>query len=149
MLIFVLITLVLLVVQKNLEVGEVLAVDVSSIVAVSASVNVQIKYNGPMRRVLFGVSICVFLYLKYVADDSLPADVLSLCYLHMFFPVIHCEISVKSARGLLLVEKLYLKGLFGCKYTNFLSLRKMKKIAAEVWEEERMGGKRERGERYR
>ncbi|KAG6427765.1 hypothetical protein SASPL_112012 [Salvia splendens] len=42
------------VVQKNLEVGEVLAVDVSSIVAVSASVNLQIKYNGPMRRVLFG-----------------------------------------------------------------------------------------------
>ncbi|KAK6117477.1 hypothetical protein DH2020_048775 [Rehmannia glutinosa] len=42
------------VVQKNLEVGEVLAVDVSSIVAVSASVNVQIKYNGPMRRVVFG-----------------------------------------------------------------------------------------------
>ncbi|XP_057810350.1 uncharacterized protein LOC131024825 [Salvia miltiorrhiza] len=42
------------VVQKNLEVGEVLAVDVSSIVAVSASVNVQIKYNVPMRRVLFG-----------------------------------------------------------------------------------------------
>ncbi|KAI3468975.1 hypothetical protein Pfo_025638 [Paulownia fortunei] len=42
------------VVQKNLEVGEVLVVDVSSIVAVSASVNVQIKYNGPMRRVVFG-----------------------------------------------------------------------------------------------
>ncbi|XP_075508758.1 uncharacterized protein LOC142545451 isoform X2 [Primulina tabacum] len=42
------------VVQKNLEVGEVLAVDVSSIVAVSGSVNVQIKYNGPMRRVIFG-----------------------------------------------------------------------------------------------
>ncbi|GER34731.1 tryptophan RNA-binding attenuator protein-like [Striga asiatica] len=42
------------VVQKNLEVGEVLAVDVSSIVAVSSSVNVQIKYNGPMRRVVFG-----------------------------------------------------------------------------------------------
>ncbi|EYU19307.1 hypothetical protein ABFS82_01G098500 [Erythranthe guttata] len=42
------------VVQKNLEVGEVLAVDVASIVAVSASVNVQIKYNGPMRRVVFG-----------------------------------------------------------------------------------------------
>ncbi|KAG6430802.1 hypothetical protein SASPL_108875 [Salvia splendens] len=42
------------VVQKNLEVGEVLAVDVASIVAVSASVNLQIKYNGPMRRVLFG-----------------------------------------------------------------------------------------------
>ncbi|KAL8539840.1 hypothetical protein ACS0TY_001441 [Phlomoides rotata] len=42
------------VVQKNLEVGEVLAVDVSSIVAVSATVNVQIKYNGPIRRVVFG-----------------------------------------------------------------------------------------------
>ncbi|GFP84405.1 hypothetical protein PHJA_000584300 [Phtheirospermum japonicum] len=42
------------VVQKNLEVGEVLAVDVSSIVAVSSSVNVLIRYNGPMRRVVFG-----------------------------------------------------------------------------------------------
>ncbi|CAA3006551.1 Tryptophan RNA-binding attenuator -like [Olea europaea subsp. europaea] len=42
------------VVQKNLEVGELLAVDVSNIVALSASVNVQIKYNGPMRRVVFG-----------------------------------------------------------------------------------------------
>ncbi|KAL6556263.1 hypothetical protein OROGR_005551 [Orobanche gracilis] len=42
------------VVQKNLEVGEVLAVDVSCIVAVSSSVNVQIKYNGPIRRALFG-----------------------------------------------------------------------------------------------
>ncbi|KAL2548037.1 Tryptophan RNA-binding attenuator protein-like [Forsythia ovata] len=42
------------VVQKNLDVGEVLSVDVSSIVALPASVNVQIKYNGPMRRVVFG-----------------------------------------------------------------------------------------------
>ncbi|KAK4363319.1 hypothetical protein RND71_018560 [Anisodus tanguticus] len=42
------------VVQKNLEVGETLAVDVPSIVAVSSTVNVQIKYNGPMRRVVFG-----------------------------------------------------------------------------------------------
>ncbi|KAK3039505.1 hypothetical protein RJ639_028087 [Escallonia herrerae] len=42
------------VVQKNLEVGEVLSVDVSSIVALSSTVNVQIKYNGPMRRVVFG-----------------------------------------------------------------------------------------------
>ncbi|KAL3649594.1 hypothetical protein CASFOL_005997 [Castilleja foliolosa] len=47
------------VVQKNLEVGEVLAVDVSSIVAVSSSVNVLIKYNGPMRRVVFGGDIVV------------------------------------------------------------------------------------------
>ncbi|KAG9139468.1 hypothetical protein Leryth_026243 [Lithospermum erythrorhizon] len=42
------------VVQKNLEVGEVLTVDVFNIVAVSATVNVQIKYNGPARRVVFG-----------------------------------------------------------------------------------------------
>ncbi|KAH0649141.1 hypothetical protein KY285_034389 [Solanum tuberosum] len=42
------------VVQKNLEVGEALAVDVPSIVALSSTVNVQVKYNGPMRRVVFG-----------------------------------------------------------------------------------------------
>ncbi|KAJ9706966.1 hypothetical protein PVL29_002099 [Vitis rotundifolia] len=42
------------VVQKNLEVGEELSVDVSCIAALSATVNVQIKYNGPMRRVVFG-----------------------------------------------------------------------------------------------
>ncbi|KAL5748449.1 hypothetical protein ACOSP7_025490 [Xanthoceras sorbifolium] len=42
------------VVQKNLEVGEVLSVDVSCIVALTSSVNVQIKYNGPMRRAVFG-----------------------------------------------------------------------------------------------
>ena len=50
-----------LVVQKNLEVGEELAVDVSCIAALSGTVNVQIKYNGPMRRVVFGViSLSVF-----------------------------------------------------------------------------------------
>uniref|UniRef100_A0A5B7ALE8 Uncharacterized protein n=1 Tax=Davidia involucrata TaxID=16924 RepID=A0A5B7ALE8_DAVIN len=42
------------VVQKNLEVGEVLAVDVSCIVALSATINVEVKYNGPARRVVFG-----------------------------------------------------------------------------------------------
>nr|KJB39741.1 hypothetical protein B456_007G028700 [Gossypium raimondii] len=42
------------VVQKNLEVGEVLAVDMSCIVALTASINVQIKYNGPIRRAVFG-----------------------------------------------------------------------------------------------
>jgi len=46
----------LLVAQKNLEIGEVLAVDVSSIVAVTSTVNIQIKYNGPARRTMFGVS---------------------------------------------------------------------------------------------
>ncbi|XP_043806951.1 uncharacterized protein LOC110603151 isoform X2 [Manihot esculenta] len=42
------------VIQKNLEVGEVLSVDVSCIVALNTTVNVQIKYNGPMRRAVFG-----------------------------------------------------------------------------------------------
>ncbi|KAB2001898.1 hypothetical protein ERO13_D11G026400v2 [Gossypium hirsutum] len=42
------------VVQKNLEVGEVLAVDMSCIVALTASINVQIKYNSPIRRAVFG-----------------------------------------------------------------------------------------------
>ncbi|XP_015581777.1 uncharacterized protein LOC8267729 isoform X1 [Ricinus communis] len=42
------------VIQKNLEVGEVLSVDVSCIVAVNTTVNVQVKYNGPMRRAVFG-----------------------------------------------------------------------------------------------
>ncbi|CAH9079927.1 unnamed protein product [Cuscuta epithymum] len=42
------------VVQKRLEVGEVLSVDISSIAAVSSTVNVQVKYNGPMRRIVFG-----------------------------------------------------------------------------------------------
>lgn len=42
------------VVQKILEVGEVLAVDVSCIVAVTSTVDIQIKYNGPARRTMFG-----------------------------------------------------------------------------------------------
>ena len=50
----------MLVVQKNLEIGEVLAVDVSCIVAVTSTVNIQIKYNGPPRRTMFGVSSFYF-----------------------------------------------------------------------------------------
>ncbi|CAI9095747.1 OLC1v1031752C6 [Oldenlandia corymbosa var. corymbosa] len=42
------------VVQKNLEVGEVLTVDMPSIVALSSTINVQVKYNGPVRKVVFG-----------------------------------------------------------------------------------------------
>lgn len=42
------------VVQKILEVGEILAVDVSCIVAVTSTVDIQIKYNGPARRTMFG-----------------------------------------------------------------------------------------------
>lgn len=51
---------VVLVVQKNLEVGETLSVDMSCIVALPSTVNVQIKYNGPMRRVVFGVTSLFF-----------------------------------------------------------------------------------------
>ncbi|CAN0842357.1 hypothetical protein LINGRAHAP2_LOCUS3582 [Linum grandiflorum] len=42
------------VVQKKLDVGEVLTVDVSCIAALNSTVNVQIKYNGPLRRAVFG-----------------------------------------------------------------------------------------------
>ncbi|XP_042518681.1 uncharacterized protein LOC122092432 isoform X1 [Macadamia integrifolia] len=42
------------VVQKNLDVGEVLVVDASCIVALTAAINFQVKYSGPMRRVVFG-----------------------------------------------------------------------------------------------
>ena len=49
------------VVQKNLEMGEVLSVDVSCIAAVTATVNIQIKFSGTMRRALFGVSCFHFL----------------------------------------------------------------------------------------
>ncbi|AEE83888.1 Tryptophan RNA-binding attenuator protein-like protein [Arabidopsis thaliana] len=43
------------VVQKNLEVGEVLTIDVSCIAALTPSINFQIKYNAaPVRRAVFG-----------------------------------------------------------------------------------------------
>ncbi|PIA44930.1 hypothetical protein AQUCO_01700481v1 [Aquilegia coerulea] len=42
------------VVQKNLDVGEVLVVDASCIVAMTATINLQVKYSGPMRRAVFG-----------------------------------------------------------------------------------------------
>lgn len=42
------------VVQKVLEVGEVLTIDVSCIAALTPSVDVQIKYNTPLRRAVFG-----------------------------------------------------------------------------------------------
>lgn len=47
----------MLVVQKNLEVGEVLTIDVSCIAALTPSIDVQIKYNAPLRRALFGVHL--------------------------------------------------------------------------------------------
>ncbi|KAL6005241.1 hypothetical protein ACLOJK_005803 [Asimina triloba] len=42
------------VVQKNLEVGEVLVVDASCIVAMTSAIDLQVKLAGPMRRVVFG-----------------------------------------------------------------------------------------------
>lgn len=42
------------VVQKNLEVGETLNIDMSCIAALTPTVDVQVKFNGPMRRVVFG-----------------------------------------------------------------------------------------------
>lgn len=42
------------VVQKNLEVGEVLVVDASCIVAMTGTINFQVKQNGPLRRAVFG-----------------------------------------------------------------------------------------------
>ncbi|RID60389.1 hypothetical protein BRARA_F03548 [Brassica rapa] len=45
----------MLVVQKVLEVGEVLNIDVSCIAALTPSIDVQIKYNNaPLRRAVFG-----------------------------------------------------------------------------------------------
>lgn len=42
------------VVQKNLEVGEVLVVDVTCVIAVTTTISVQIKNNGPIRKAVFG-----------------------------------------------------------------------------------------------
>ncbi|KAL9231149.1 hypothetical protein vseg_006407 [Gypsophila vaccaria] len=68
------------VVQKNLEVGEVLAVDASCIIALTTTVNVQVKYNGPMRRAVFGAENLVTAILTgpgIVFIQSLPFHRLS------------------------------------------------------------------------
>lgn len=44
-----------LVAQKILVAGEVLVVDTSCIVAMTNTVDFQIKYTGPIRRIVFGV----------------------------------------------------------------------------------------------
>ncbi|RWW55619.1 hypothetical protein BHE74_00037736, partial [Ensete ventricosum] len=46
----------LLVVQKILAPGEVLIVDAVCIVAMTCTINFQLKHSHPMRRVVFGVS---------------------------------------------------------------------------------------------
>ncbi|KAK9716342.1 hypothetical protein RND81_06G227000 [Saponaria officinalis] len=68
------------VVQKNLEVGEVLAVDASCVIALTTTVNVQVKYNGPMRRPVFGAENLVTAILTgpgIVFIQSLPFPRLS------------------------------------------------------------------------
>ncbi|KAE9615289.1 putative mitochondrial biogenesis protein AIM24 [Lupinus albus] len=68
------------VVQKNLEVDEVLAVDVSCIVAVTSTVDIQIKFNGPMRKAVFGIDNAVTALLTgpgFVFIQSLPFHRLS------------------------------------------------------------------------
>ncbi|MQL93716.1 hypothetical protein Taro_026373 [Colocasia esculenta] len=42
------------VVQKTLEVGEVLVVDAASIVAMTTGIDLQVKHSNPMRRTVFG-----------------------------------------------------------------------------------------------
>uniref|UniRef100_A0A803LWX0 Altered inheritance of mitochondria protein 24, mitochondrial n=1 Tax=Chenopodium quinoa TaxID=63459 RepID=A0A803LWX0_CHEQI len=66
--------------EKNLEVGEVLAVDASCIAAVTTTVNVEVKYNGPMRRGVFGADNLVTAVLTgpgIVFIQSLPFQRLS------------------------------------------------------------------------
>lgn len=61
----------MLVVQKVLEVGEVLTIDVSCIAALTPSIDVQIKYNAPLRRAVFGVhytSLTYCLIVKKIQD---------------------------------------------------------------------------------
>ncbi|KAL1214000.1 hypothetical protein V5N11_007362 [Cardamine amara subsp. amara] len=68
------------VVQKNLEVGEVLTIDVSCIAALTPSIDVQIKYNTPLRRAVFGGDNVVMATLKgpgIVFIQSLPFHRLS------------------------------------------------------------------------
>lgn len=60
-----------LVVQKILSPGEALTVDAACIVAMTSTINFQLKYSDPTRRVIFGVSFCVFLLnLDVVSWDS-------------------------------------------------------------------------------
>lgn len=76
-------------VQKNLEVGEVLAVDAACIVAVTNSINVDIKYNGPMRRGVFGVSdFCIFWFSLDVLESGLRLT--CFCFLMLFYSFTSC-----------------------------------------------------------
>ncbi|XP_077245241.1 uncharacterized protein LOC143885123 isoform X1 [Tasmannia lanceolata] len=63
------------VVQKNLDVGEVMVVDAACIVAMTATIDFQVKYSGPMRRVVFGgdnLSTAVLTGPGIVFVQSLP-----------------------------------------------------------------------------
>lgn len=44
------------VIQKHLARGEVLVVDAGCLVAMTTSVELELKYAGPLKRAFFGVS---------------------------------------------------------------------------------------------
>jgi len=48
------------VVQKILDVGEVVVVDVACIVAMTSTIDFQLKHSNPVRRAMFGVSSVFF-----------------------------------------------------------------------------------------
>ncbi|RRT45075.1 hypothetical protein BHE74_00053520 [Ensete ventricosum] len=54
----------LLVVQKILAPGEVFIVDAACVIAMTSSINFQLKYSNPTKRVVFGVSSCTFLLVE-------------------------------------------------------------------------------------
>ncbi|KAF8380527.1 hypothetical protein HHK36_028014 [Tetracentron sinense] len=88
------------VVQKNMEVGEVLVVDVSCIVAMTPTINFEVKYNGPMRRVVFvgdnpvtatltGPGIVFFQSLPFSRFSQRIARYF-VCFALLFFFPNHC-----------------------------------------------------------
>ncbi|KAL8104313.1 hypothetical protein AgCh_028508 [Apium graveolens] len=72
--------------------GEVLVVDVSSIIALSGTVDVHIKFNGRMRRVVFGISVllCIILYSQKNEENLQVVKVMFSDH-HRFnnFPIEH------------------------------------------------------------
>ncbi|CAK9177612.1 unnamed protein product [Ilex paraguariensis] len=92
-------------VQKNLEVGEVLSVDMSSIVALSATINVQVKYNAPMRRVVFGVScFCFLIPLGFLV--LFPINLLFFPSFHAFFSGDNLMTAVLTGPGIVFIQSM-------------------------------------------
>lgn len=95
--------LCLLVVQKNLEVGELLAVDVSCIVALTTTVNVQVKYNGPMRRAVFGVSFDYPSYILFPCGFSSTPPIYMMSFVFKPCVVVTVRYSETPPQGLRVV----------------------------------------------